>query len=232
LLYGNIFYFTALVVLYLWMRDREAYNPRLFMQFYNLSCVVLAGISGVCILLYKLSYKEGRFVCNIRGGQLNDSADGLLQWGFWFFYHQKYWEFLDTFIFMLRKSYRQVSFLHVFHHSSITLVTAIAVQFDSSGDTYLAALLNSWVHVLMYGHYFLTSIGSKASAPLRPYLTSLQLIQFLIILGQNIAALYFGNTCGFAQWHNCVMVAYMVSMLVLFARFFVQSYGGAKKKAP
>jgi hypothetical protein len=28
------------------------------------------------------------------------------------------------------------------------------------GDTYLAALLNSWVHVLMYGHYFLTSIGS------------------------------------------------------------------------
>jgi hypothetical protein len=24
------------------------------------------------------------------------------------FYHQKYWEFVDTFIFMLRKSYRQV----------------------------------------------------------------------------------------------------------------------------
>jgi hypothetical protein len=34
------------------------------------------------------------------------------------------------------------------------------------------------------GHYFLTSIGSKASAPLRPYLTTLQLVQFLIILGQ------------------------------------------------
>jgi hypothetical protein len=30
---------------------------------------------------------------------------------------------------------RQVSFLHVFHHSSITLVTALAVQFDTSGDT-------------------------------------------------------------------------------------------------
>jgi elongation of very long chain fatty acids protein 4 len=149
LIYGNICYFSTLALLYLWMRDREAYNPRLFMQFYNLSCVLLAGISGVCILLYKVSHTGGKFVCNPRGGQLNDTADGLLQWGFWFFYHQKYWEFLDTFIFMLRKSYRQVSFLHVFHHSSITIVTAIAVQFDSSGDTYLASLLNSWVHVLM-----------------------------------------------------------------------------------
>ena len=108
----------------------------------------------------------------------------------------------------------RASFLHVFHHSSITIVVAIAVQFDSSGDLYLAALLNSWVHVLMYGHYFLTSIGSKASAPLRPYLTSLQLIQFLIILGQNMASLYYGNDCGFAQWHNLVMVTYMISMLV------------------
>ena len=27
----------------------------------------------------------------------------------------------------------------------------------------------------------------------------MQLVQFLIILGQNIAALYYGNDCGFAQ---------------------------------
>lgn len=44
---------------------------------------------------------------------------------------------------MLRKSYRQVSFLHVYHHSSITVVTMLAAQFDTSGDVYLAALLNS-----------------------------------------------------------------------------------------
>ena len=54
---------------------------------------------------------------------------------------------MDTFIFMLRKSNRQVTFLHVFHHSSITIVTAIAVNFDTSGDTYLASLLNSWVRI-------------------------------------------------------------------------------------
>ena len=200
LIYGNVAYFVILLLLRWWMKDRDAYNPRLFMQMYNLSCVVLAGISGVCIGLYKLNHIGGKFVCNERGTQLNDTADGLLQWGFWFFYHQKFWEFLDTFIFMLRKSYRQVSFLHVFHHSSITFITALGVQYDASGDTYLASLLNSWVHVLMYGHYFLTSIGSTLSAPLRPYLTSIQLIQFLIILGQHFYAYAMGEDCGFGNW--------------------------------
>ena len=38
-----------------------------------------------------------------------------------------------------------------------------------------------------------------------------------------------GENCGFAQWHNWVMVSYMVSMLVLFANFFTASYGGGGK---
>jgi hypothetical protein len=46
-----------------------------------------------------------------------------------------------------RISPAQVTFLHVFHHSSITIVTGIAIQIDNCGDTYLASLLNSWVSV-------------------------------------------------------------------------------------
>jgi hypothetical protein len=53
LLYGNIFYFTTLIFLYWWMKDRDAYNPKAFMRFYNLTCVALAGTSGVCIALHK-----------------------------------------------------------------------------------------------------------------------------------------------------------------------------------
>jgi elongation of very long chain fatty acids protein 4 len=43
------------------------------------------------------------------------------------FYYQKFYEFVDTFIFMMRNSYRQVTFLHVYHHSSITIVVAMYV---------------------------------------------------------------------------------------------------------
>ena len=38
---------------------------------------------------------------------------------------RRYFELLDTFFFILKQSWRQVSFLHVYHHVSIPAVTAI-----------------------------------------------------------------------------------------------------------
>jgi hypothetical protein len=224
---ANIFYLTTLAVLRWFMQRRAAYDPKLLMQLYNVSCVVLAAISGIAIAAHKWQQRDGTFVCNKRGAQLGDTKDGLLTFGIYFYYYQKYWEFMDTFIFMLRKSDRQVTFLHIYHHSSITLVTMLAAQFDTSGDTYLPALLNSWIHVLMYGHYFLTSIGVK-NAPWRKYLTSMQLLQFLAILAQNILAWFKGADCGFPDWYKATMMAYMISMLVLFSNFYVQSYSKPK----
>lgn len=108
-------------------------------------------------------------------------------WLIYVFFLQKFWEFLDTWIFILRKSFRQVTFLHLYHHSSITLVTASFI-FDIGGDFYLPALLNSFIHVLMYLHYFVTSIGIKSWWS--KYLTSLQLIQFVLIATQFSISLY------------------------------------------
>ena len=131
-----MFYFATLLGLRWWMAEREAYAPRRFMQLYNLSCVFLAGTSGVAIAAYKWQ-KPGLFVCN--APDVSTEEGRLLSWGIMVFYcapalpsppnptslvrvrdllrslsagwlgaDQKYWEFLDTFIFLLRKSYRQV----------------------------------------------------------------------------------------------------------------------------
>lgn len=56
---------------------------------------------------------------------------------------------------------QQVTFLHLFHHSSITLVVGSILRFDYSGDMFLPIVLNSIVHVLMYSHYFVTALGIK-----------------------------------------------------------------------
>ena len=80
----------------------------------------------------------------------------------------------------------------------------------------------------MYGHYFLTSIGVK-NAPWRPYLTNMQLAQFLCIAAQSTAAWAYGSSCGFADWHKLVMIGYMITMMGLFANFFINSYGGKGK---
>lgn len=77
------------------------------------------------------------------------------------YYAQKFLEYGDTLFFVLRKSFRQLTVLHLYHHVSITLVTAMFLRFDVNGDAYLAALVNSFVHVLMYSHYFLASFKAR-----------------------------------------------------------------------
>jgi hypothetical protein len=59
----------------------------------------------------------------------------------------------------------------------------------------------------------------------------------MIIMSQPIIAWFTGPACGFPDWLKLVMIAYMVTMLFLFGRFFVASYmtpkpksGGAKDK--
>jgi len=103
------------------------------------------------------------------------------------FFAQKFWEFIDTWIFILRKSFRQVTLLHIYHHSSITFITANVI-YDYAGDFYLPTVLNTFVHILMYSHYFISSLGYKTWW--NKYLTYLQLTQFLLILAQNLISIW------------------------------------------
>ena len=128
---------------------------------------------------------------------------------------------MDTFFFILRKSFRQVTFLHLFHHASITVVVGANFIYDFNGDMFWPILLNSFVHVLMYSHYLATAMGIHSWW--RKYLTSLQLVQFVGITFANALAYYRGPSCGY-DFLNIVMIAYMASMLVLFGNFFFQRY--------
>jgi len=141
---------------------------------------------------------------------------------FWVFFAQKFWEFLDTWFFLLRKSFRQVTFLHVFHHCSITLVIGLIIPFEYNGDMYLPILLNALVHVLMYSHYLVAALGF--STPWKPWLTSMQLMQFVLIAVQSGMSLSRGADYGAPFFAKVVMVCYMGSMLILFGNFFLHAY--------
>ena len=152
------------------------------------------------------------------------------------YYAQKFLEFGDTMLFVLRMRFRQLTGLHVYHHVSITVVTALFLRYDVAGDSYLAALANSCVHVLMYSHYLLSAFG--VDTWWRKQLTTLQLIQFLLVMAQSLLAAARGPACGFPHWLKALMVAYQITMLALFGAFFVSSYllghkskKGAKAKA-
>jgi hypothetical protein len=102
---ANAIYITVTVILYIAMKKRtKGFEIKGIITVYNLTCVVAAGYCAVHIALYKYHH-PGKFVCN----ELVEGEDGeWLAWVFWVFYAQKFWEFLDTWFFILRRSFRQV----------------------------------------------------------------------------------------------------------------------------
>jgi len=218
LLIGNALYFGITFVLYLIMsRKKTPFGLKPLIAVYNAICVFLAGYVVYGIIRYKLKH-PGNFACN----PVDLSEDGkYLAWIIWVFLAQKFWEFADTWFFILRKSFRQVTFLHLFHHSSITFVIGSIVVYDHNGNMYLPVALNAFVHVLMYSHYLVTVLGMKSWW--RHYLTSLQLIQFMIITTQSIVAYIQGPSCGL-DFEKALLTVYMGSMLILFGNFFVRQY--------
>ena len=239
IVYANVFYFAVCLFLYTVMKQREnpfqIYN---LLRVYNILCVFLASYVVYGIVQHKL-LAPGTFACNAM-----DVASGQgkkLAFVMWVYYAQKYFEFFDTFFFLLKQSWRQVSFLHLYHHSSITFVTAAFITHDINGDSYLAALMNSFIHVCMYGHYFISSFGVKKTVngkettlvfgrmPMwwRPYLTKMQLLQFTICWVQPVYAFYKGASCGYGDWLKVLMIIYQTTMFVLFMQFYTKAY---KKK--
>lgn len=185
MLIGNVFYFVTIFVLMKFMNKREErFNPKKFMVVYNFICVCLATYCFVGVLRYYYLAGEPFYCSNV---DFADERAKQIVKVFYVFYIQKYWEFLDTFIFILRKSYRQVTFLHVYHHSSITVMVRLFLHAYPSGDNCIAVLLNSFVHMLMYTHYLCSILGVKCWW--RSYLTKLQLVQFVLITLVNVADL-------------------------------------------
>lgn len=54
---------------------------------------------------------------------------------FWWFYVSKILEFADTSFFILRKKWSQLSFLHVYHHSSMFIICWIVVKWIPTGSS-------------------------------------------------------------------------------------------------
>jgi elongation of very long chain fatty acids protein 4 len=229
---ANVAYVGITLLLYLVMKRQVAgFQIKRIIAVYNLTCVVAAGYVVIELVTFKyrrLWTGHNKFSCNTL---IEDSVEDRnhIAFVFWFFYAQKFWEFLDTWFFILRKSFRQVTFLHLFHHSSITIVVGSILPYDFNGDMFLPILLNSIVHVLMYLHYFVTAVGIKSWW--RQYLTSLQLAQFILISTQSFLAYREGADCGAPDWAKLLMLGYMSSMLVLFGNFFLQRYVLSKPDA-
>lgn len=124
-----------------------------------------------CIVYLTLN-QISAFVC------LNFSPAFQIASAVWWYYFSKLLEFCDTFFFILRKKDKQLTFLHVYHHSTVFSLWWIGIKYVPSGSTFFPAMVNSSIHILMYTYYGLSAMGPTIAKYLwwKKYLTMVQLV--------------------------------------------------------
>lgn len=205
-------------------------SPNYDMKALLFESMVFYNVAQVCMNVWMV----WRFLDAVinKGHPFIGSVDALgsgTSFAIWVHYSNKYLEFLDTYFMVLRGRMDQVSFLHVYHHTTIAWAWWIGFALMPGGDSYFGALLNSLIHVMMYSYYALALL--KISCPWKRYLTQAQLLQFTSVVIYSAVCVsmwgdkrtWKGMTCIFVQ------VFEMTSLFVLFARFYKKSYRKGKK---
>lgn len=192
------------------------------MILYNVSQIALNGWM-VWRFLDAVINKNHPFI-----GDINTTTTGA-SFAVWVHYCDKYLEFFDTYFMLLRGRFDQVSFLHVYHHFSIAWAWWAAMSLFPGGDAYFGALLNSFIHVLMYGYYALALL--KIRCPWKRYLTQAQLLQFtLVVIYSFFSGLMWPKEERQPKHYLCLVIQIweMASLFALFSFFYMKAYG--KKK--
>ncbi|CAB4064198.1 ELOVL7 [Lepeophtheirus salmonis] len=113
----------------------------------------------------------------------------------------------------MEKKNNQVSFLHVFHHSSMPLFSWILLRWAPGGHETFGGVINALVHVFMYSYYFLSSLGPSIA----PYLWWKNSVILLGIVD-----------CGFPWQISLMSLSIIIPFIGLFSNFFVVEYSKRK----
>lgn len=146
----------------------------------------------------------------------------------------KVWEFVDTFLLALRK--KNVAFLHAYHHGA-TLILTWNQMMEHSAPQWVPIVINLWVHVIMYYYYAMAALRIRIWW--KKYLTSFQIAQFVIdvtIISYAYATFirsgFDTNVCYGTTRGALVGLGILMSYLLLFIRFYVNTYTAKKTEPP
>lgn len=134
----------------------------------------------------------------------------------------KYVDLIDTLLIILRKKNNQLSFLHVYHHSTVLIIWAWVVSTwpkEGTAAYVYGAWINSWIHVGMYAYYLCTTLNLQVPIFLKKSVTFCQIAQFVTCIIHAIAALLIDET---KYYYNLVQFTYHISLFQLFLPLLLQ----------
>lgn len=162
------------------------------------------------------------------GNEPNDSSNTLLKNLMYNFWISKYYDYIDTMIIIAKGNYRQLSFLHVFHHSSVSTIMYYNYKLvPYGGDIWFLLFYNSFIHVILYYYYLITSVRKGQKVWWSKYLTTFQIIQFVLGNIQQGGSIIVRDD--YPKYIREANLLYSNYMLYLFVSFYTKRYKSIEK---
>lgn len=145
--------------------------------------------------------------------------------GVYIYFLAKISELLDTIFFVIRKKERQITFLHLYHHTVMPMISWGATKYYPGGHGTLIGVINSFVHIIMYSYYMFAAFGPKIQRYLfwKKYITTLQMLQFCIAFLHSSQLLFYD--CGYPRWTVAFTLPNSIFFYYLFYDFYYKAYG-------
>ncbi|XP_006893188.1 PREDICTED: elongation of very long chain fatty acids protein 5 isoform X1 [Elephantulus edwardii] len=216
---------TIIYLLVVWlgpkyMKNRPPFSFPKILVVYN-TALTLLSLYMFLELVTGVWESNYNFFC--QGTRTAGESDMKIVNVLWWYYFSKLIEFMDTFFFILRKNNHQITVLHVYHHATMLNIWWFVMNWVPCGHCYFGATFNSFIHILMYAYYGLSSVPS-----MRPYLwwkkyiTQGQLLQFVLTSIQTSFGIIW--PCTFPVGWLYFQIVYMFSLIMLFTNFYIQTY--------
>ncbi|XP_014260822.1 elongation of very long chain fatty acids protein AAEL008004-like isoform X2 [Cimex lectularius] len=210
------------------MHNRKPFKLRRVLIFYNLFQTIF---SAWIFYEYLMSgwWGDYSFRCQPVDYSRSDKAMRMAM-TCWWYYFSKFTEFFDTLFFILRKKNEHVSTLHVIHHGMMPMSVWFGVKFTPGGHSTFFALLNTFVHIVMYFYYMISAMGPEYQKYIwwKKHLTTFQMVQFVMIFAHQFQLLF--TPCDYPKSFMVYIALHGVLFLFLFSDFYRAKYRGGKPK--
>lgn len=203
------------------MSNRKEFHLKPVMQVYNLFMIIT---NAYIVEEIAVTSWNKRWICE--PASFDPTPDAIRHGtAIWIYYLTKVIEYSDTLFFILRKKFTHVTFLHVYHHMSMSIYLWNIATFFPTANVWVPVFFNAIVHVIMYTYYFLASLGPQYTKYLwwKKHLTKLQIFQFLLIMVATAFSYADGCNRDYDALHYFIF-CYMITFLFLFGQFYLSRY--------
>ncbi|XP_062130213.1 elongation of very long chain fatty acids protein F-like [Drosophila sulfurigaster albostrigata] len=224
-------YLTLVKVGKKWMEHRKPYDLKNIILAYNIFQIVYNAVLCYYVFFHLLfSVYDLQCMETLPLDHPSKTLERTLSYAYFI---NKITDLVETIFFVLRKSNKQITFLHIYHHLLMVSMCYVVLRFYGTGSQFsLMGALNTFVHTVMYFYYFISARNPnmKSSVWWKKYITLIQLVQFSICFVQSVFMLLFKQDCKFPLILQYLQLTQAIVMIYMFSNFYLKAYVKPKQQ--